>query len=691
MKKAVNKLLDYSYKFILIFTIVGFAIALIGAIFFYVNRSHNYLNPLILIIGSFLYICLIYKLYKFILKFDSKKRKILIISLLCLQFILLFLSTFIINSIPKVDLIHILTGINSLNNSGVIVNSDYFSVYPNNKFILLLLYNINKISPSNINLLFGLFSSFCIVITSFFTYKTVKEISDEPKALISLFICVFSPIFYLYVSYIYTDILMLPFASILIYLTILLKNNLNHKNRMIFCILTGIVAVIAYKIRAVAIFVVIAYFVYLIFNKKIKVLIKDALLIFISGFLILSGINILEKNIFVDIDKSKEFPMTHWIMMGVNAENNGYYSQDDYNFTASFDDINDKKDANMKVIKERISNQGIIGNTELLVKKIVSVWSKGDYSYQKYLELVKDYNSSYKYLLEDKNIIINYLLQFSKIAILFLCIVSLLILLKNNKKSIVAILLFGSLLFYLIWEVCPRYGLSFLPFMIILTSYSYDKLDINSHFKRNTKTYRLAIMLITLFIFIFNFNFYTRVEERTNVIAKNTVNKIKYVELSENINLTQSLKLNDEFNEIKLKFKFNEEEKDGVYKLDLLNEKMDVLYSYMFSENELNNNEYSSFELDKTYNKGKYIIRLNTEVSNETEVYVSYKEEFDYYPNGVLKINNENEPGDLMLEINNNKNRSVFSYTEYIILIFLTLTIEYVILYRKEGVKNEEK
>ena len=67
MKKAVNKIIDIGYKVLLIFTIVCLTSATIGGVFFYVNRSYCYLNPLVLIIGIIIYFLLIYKLYRFVI------------------------------------------------------------------------------------------------------------------------------------------------------------------------------------------------------------------------------------------------------------------------------------------------------------------------------------------------------------------------------------------------------------------------------------------------------------------------------------------------------------------------------------------------------------------------------------------------------------------------------------------------
>lgn len=678
MKKVIN----VCYKIILIFMIVCLSISLIGATFFYVNRSNNYLNPIVLIIGSIIYLLLLIKLYKFIIKQSDKNKKIISIVLLILQFLLLFLSSQIISSVPKVDLIHILTEINNLNDTGKILNNNYFSVYPNNRFLVILLYTIQRI-PIDSHIVFGIFSSLCITVMSFFTYKTVSKVFDINKGLLSLFICVLSPIFYLYVSYYYTDILLLPLSAILIYLIVKNEKNINKNSNIKYGILIGIVSILSYKIRAVGIFILVAYIVYLFVTKKLIETVKKLVPIFITLIITFFLINGLDKLFFRHINENKAFPMTHWIMMGVNEEKHGYYNHDDYKLTYSVKDPKDKVKTNIKVINERLNRSGVFGISKLMIEKLVVVWGKGDYSYQKYLDLVKDYNKSYNYLLEDKNIVINYLLQFSKIVILVLSIFALVKLHKTNKISMIAIAIFGAIIFYLIWEVCPRYGLSFLPWLILLSTYTFDDLDINLNKFRFYKYLKYILLICTIIIFILGFDKYTKFSLKENIVSKSTANKVKYVTLNKDTTIIQSLKLNNKFNEIKLKFR-NNIDKTSIYKLELLDEKNNILYEKKFNDLEIENKKYTTFKLDKIYKKGRYYIKLTSSSDSHLEAYISYKEKYDYYPKGKLEINDKKVTGDLMFEVTNKEKRGIYTYFEYITIFVITLIIEYVVLFRKK-------
>ena len=689
MKNLVNKMFNFVNKFLLIFTIICFSISLIGAIFFYTNRSYDYLNPLVLIVGSIVYLLLLIKLYKVIIKLDDKKKKIIVGILLGLQFILLLISAFVISSIPQVDLIHILTEINSLNDTGSILNSVYYSVYPNNRFLLIILYGLQKIIPISNQILFSLLSTICISVMSLFTYKTVNKVLNLNKGLLSLFICVLSPIFYLYVSYSYTDVLMLPFASILIYLIVKTKDEKNLKSNVLYGLLIGIIAIIGYKIRAVAIFILVAYFVYLIFTKKILIVLKKFAPIIIGAILTITCIDTIENKFFTNVNVDKEFPMTHWIMMGVNEKSYGYYSQDDYNLSSSASNVSERTDLNIKEIKNRLSDLGPFGTVKLLVVKLVSVWGKGDYSYQKYLELVNDFNPSYSYLLEDKNIVINYLLQFSKIVVMFMAIISLINIYKSGKKSIIAISLFGAVFFYLVWEVCPRYGLSFLPWLILIGTCSYDTLNTNYEKFKFYKYFKCIILVLTLALFAFSFNKYTGISYKENIVAKDSVTNVKYISLNKEAVITQTLDLYDSFNKIRLKFKVNEID-DATYKLELIT-KNEVVYEKDFKKNDLKNKKYTDFYLDKTYEGGSYTLRLSSDSTSDLEVYIAYKEKFDYYPNGILEVNKKEETGDLMFEVVNNEERGIYTYLEYMTIMILTLGMEVIVLFRKKEEVNEEK
>ena len=683
MKNFVNKIVNGSYRLLLIFVAICFSISLIGSVFFYVNRSGDYFNPVVLTIGTVVYIVLLYRLYRFVVNLDDNKKNIFCVAMLSIQFVLLFCSSCLISSVPKVDLLHILVEINSLNRTGRIMDNTYFSVYPNNRFLLIILYTIQKIDVANGKMILSLLSSFCITLMSYFIVKTVRMVFDLNKAVLSLVVCVFSPIFYLYVSYYYTDVLMMPFSAGLVYLIFKMKNEERWKVDIPYGLITGVVAIIGYKIRAVSIFVLIAYFVYIIISKKPLVSFRKIVPILIAAVVTLTCINHMEEKFFPFVDEDKKFPGTHWVMMGMNEKSSGFYTQDDYNLSFSAENVSERKKLNIAEIKKRVSDMGASGLAVHLVEKIVVVWGKGDYNYEKYLRLVSSYNKSYTYLLEDKNLAINYVLQFSKIAVLLLSLISVIKLFKRKDMSIMCITLFGSFLFYILWEVAPRYGLSFLPWLIIFISHSYNLFEYEIEKKKIYGVIKYGIFALTVILFAVNFNKCTALTQKSDIVAKDSNNKKRYIILNERNEIMQSLKLSGRFNQIKLHFKaFNGEDYENtLYHLELLNDKQEVLYHEDFRKSDMLDDKYTQFNLDKSYDKGNYYLKLTADGEGSIRVCTVAVKNFDFYPEGTLKMNRVEILGDLRFEVINNEMRGRYSKPEYILIILLSLGFELTAFY----------
>ena len=115
------------------------------------------------------------------------------------------------------------------------------------------------------------------------------------------------------------------------------------------------------------------------------------------------------------------------------------------------------------------------------------------------------------------------------------------------------------------------------------------------------------------------------------------------------------------------------------------------MYEKDFKKNDLKNKKYTDFYLDKTYECGSYTVRLSSDSTSDLEVYIAYKEKFDYYPNGILEVNKKEETGDLMFEVVNNEERGIYTYLEYMTIMILTLGMEVIVLFRKKEEVNEEK
>ena len=60
----------------------------------------------------------------------------------------------------------------------------------------------------------------------------------------------------------------------------------------------------------------------------------------------------MEEKFFPFVDEDKKFPVTHWVMMGMNEKSSGFYTQDDYNLSFSAENVSERKKLNIAEIKK---------------------------------------------------------------------------------------------------------------------------------------------------------------------------------------------------------------------------------------------------------------------------------------------------------------------------------------------------
>jgi hypothetical protein len=118
------------------------------------------------------------------------------------------------------------------------------------------------------------------------------------------------------------------------------------------------------------------------FEKKTLINKLFPLILIIAAALPVLLINSLSKKLMgVELDKNREFQIYHFAMMGLNTETNGVYSGDDVNFSASFATIEERNNANISVIQERLTNFGLLGYVKFLGRKALINFSDGSFAW----------------------------------------------------------------------------------------------------------------------------------------------------------------------------------------------------------------------------------------------------------------------------------------------------------------------
>lgn len=369
--------------------------------------------------------------------------------------------------------------------TGNYLSTEYFARYPNNNMILLISVVIYKflflIFPNrDINFMYN-FMIFlnCLLInlSILLTYKSMKILWNSKVSLLAtLAMYLTTPILF-YGQLFYTDTVGLFFISLILFLYIKSINSKNIANKLVLLSLTGVFISIGYRFKAFAIIIAVAIIIDLLM-KKIHLKQKFIQLgVFIFFLIMTLSITTLIFNQSMPVtEKEKEeyqFPLAHWVMMGVNTQNDGGFSIDDYKHSLSISGYENKKKSEVSRIKQRVSDFGPSGLMKFLfVTKLSRTWANGSMMVQYYGSLggltdsflqkeVYSRNGSFY------NKFQNYF-QIGIFIILFgIFIGSLLFNSRNINVDFVNISIFGLMLFELIWECNARYIYCFIPLFII--------------------------------------------------------------------------------------------------------------------------------------------------------------------------------------------------------------------------------
>ena len=707
----MNKFLSISYKVIIAILIVLFSYITLVSAFYGLDQI---LFPIIVIIGTIITFFLFKFIYKQIQiqKLSSKKIKIIAIIISILFFIGLLLIGLLLPISSVTDLSHIIEYVNRMFSLDTLtITGSYFSKYTNQIPLLIFTYFFTKIGSifgcTNVVLMGTIFNALFMAIMVFFIYLTGKELKDEKKGLLALIFTVINPIFYLYSSYFYTDTLCMPFAIIGLYLAIKCIKADNIKKKILFGILSGLIFFIGLKIRIVVVILLIAILALILINKEIKHKLKIYLALLIGLAVGLLGFKVIYNYFDINLNSNEAFPITHWLMMGLNEEHTGGYNGNDHDLTFNEETYEEKKEANIEEIKTRLKELGPIGLIKLEGAKIARTWSSGNYGVYAKLNNTSDGTGIYEYLggYGNTNIFLKYSLQILKTYIS--CMILLGLITRFRKKDttyhyedIIYIALFGAILFYILWEAAQRYSLSFLPWMIIPLGLIYERiskteedLSKKEKYKQVMKISSITLMLITTLLLTINFYKYTLEEKTYEDIRILSYRGFSKIEIGENT-ISQTFTTDNAFNQISINFENKNQEEKSTYLFRLYNTQTnellaqkefvssDVKKNYKFKFNDITTSNETTYKIEITKLEGDSLLSIST--YDEGIYYKSYN-------NGSILINDEETTGSFVFEVAEAKKRTYMSIVSYSILSLGLLTIEYICLKDYLTSKKETK
>ncbi|MBE5892067.1 MAG: hypothetical protein E7286_01665 [Lachnospiraceae bacterium] len=181
----------------------------------------------------------------------------------------------------------------------------------------------------------------------------------------------------------------------------------------------------------------------------------------------------------LQIDKGLSKTPTHYLMMGLNEDTNGVFSEEDCNFSLGYRDKTERTIAELKVIKRRVTDMGVTGLVDLWTKKILTNYNDGSFAWwvegSFYTEAGAEKDNTLALFLQ------NFYYKDGKyhvyfingVHVLWMGVLALNLLAVFEKRKDAAIYisflaLIGIALFELLFEARARYIFTYVPIYILM-------------------------------------------------------------------------------------------------------------------------------------------------------------------------------------------------------------------------------
>jgi hypothetical protein len=500
--EKVKKVLNKGYTVIAMIAIV---LVLLLINFFHITSGIVIKNVVFILLG----IAVMFLINKFVInKLKSRAIKICIITLLVLFLILEIVTVIFFRVEYNWDFKWIMDSSHDIATTGTTANTFYFKMFPNNwgtlaiTTVSMFIAGGSEVGAYVANVIF-------IFLAALFTVLSARKIGGDKLGLNVLILLIGCAPLYLYSPIVYSDSLSVMFPVATLYFWLLSKENREKnqkKKSYIWTIVMALTGIIGYCIKPVAAIVLAAIVIDEFFTNLNKETLKKLAITLIIVLSIMKLFNFLgEKIIIKDARKNDlEFPMTHWVMMGLNRPESeggtaigyGAYSQKDADFTAESGNYQEKKAANIHKIKERLLEYGFGGYIQFLLNKFNYVWNDGGY-YAIHLigwDTLNTESGLYK-MIADSNSnepFKNYMTDFNNFMFLTIIagfVIELIKKKQNQESRIMGTSIVGIALFLLIWEARSRYVYFLIPMFCLFSAYELknilDLIEIFIQKKKN--------------------------------------------------------------------------------------------------------------------------------------------------------------------------------------------------------------
>ena len=353
----------------------------------------------------------------------------------------------------------------------------YFSAYPNNMLLLVLVRNIvNIFGREQIWLILSFLNILAIDSAILMIFFVVRRCLGNTYGLagVAFSIALYGLFGWMIVPY--SDTLVMPFITGAWLVFQKIREEDSPQKKYGWMALSALLVFAGYLVKPTAVILWIAYViiqVLYLFRQKKRLHLLLYLLIFGVCFW---GLNAgwsaykQRQNVLPVYYSNVSVPMTHFIMMGLNQETYGAYLTEDALYTESFLTTQDKMEANMPVIRQRLGQMLSEGTyLNFLYNKLNRVYCEGDFFWGKEGNFASfDYENGHTFIKSiyypegSRHGIYLYVTQGIWVAALLLATGG-----WNSKMredcTLAHLTIIGITLFLLIFEMRSRYLIPFLP------------------------------------------------------------------------------------------------------------------------------------------------------------------------------------------------------------------------------------
>lgn len=361
----------------------------------------------------------------------------------------------------------------------------YFMKYPNN--IPLCLFTYFFLKPASVlgipkgywmelmklwNLVFMNIGLGC-------TYSLVCRYRSKKTGITMLLLLLVNPLWYLLGQMYYTSTISLAFSMGGVWLFDRARRQEILWKKYADYLVTGILLAAGFKIRATVIITIAAILIYAVLQLKNIRTSKEAVsfaAVLLGMVLVFASYGKTEDR-YAGFDPSRTgYPTVHWLMM--SAQGDGQYNSADDAYTGSFDTKEERTQADIARLKERIREMGPGGLMTLFRNKLRVAFSDGTDDYYSLFRTMRETSWLQKYVNGSRSDYLAVYLHSYHSLIMGLMLLALLWRAFKGERSFLDIFIFnicGAYLFYLLWEVDHAYSV---PFMLMFLLWAAEGMQV---------------------------------------------------------------------------------------------------------------------------------------------------------------------------------------------------------------------